>query len=181
MNWISFKENSLESLTSTKMDSRGNWSNLATAWGNWDKEEWPLCLRAHISISSLGFITISSTQTRELVPQEKLKSCYNGNLYIISPYLDAIITTGFGFRSTHIILKYYILALFLVAVAWKNQSLMNKWGFYKLYSLQRIWCTHGNSHKSNFLLTFPGSTILCSTEHWCQILTKSRSSHKNNF
>lgn len=55
-----------------------------------------------MSISNLGFIAISSTQTGELVSQEKLKSCYNGNPYIIPTYLDAIITTGFGFQSTHI-------------------------------------------------------------------------------
>lgn len=48
------------------------------------------------------FIAISSTQTRELVPQEKPKSCYNGNPYITPPYLSAIITAGFGFQFTHI-------------------------------------------------------------------------------
>lgn len=40
--------------------------------------------------------------TLNLVPQEKLKSCYNGKPYIFPPYHDATVTTGFGLQSTHI-------------------------------------------------------------------------------
>lgn len=149
------------------MDLRGNRSNLATAWGNWDKEDLIICLRSHINISNFGFLAISSTQTLELVPQEELKSCYNDYPYSIPPRLDAILTTGFGFRSTHIYAE--VLYFGIIFGSWSMETpKSDKWGFYKLDSLQRIGCTHRHSHKSNFPLTFPGATTLCSSEYGFQ-------------
>lgn len=66
---------------------------------------------------------------------------------------------GLVFSLHTFMLKYYILALFLAAVAGKDQSLTDKWGFCQPHSLQRTCYTHSHSHKLN-LLIFPGFTYV---------------------
>lgn len=133
-----------------------------TSWGNWDKEELTTLPKITQQYLKAWFTVIANT------PRPDSGTCSTGKakaplqwqcLQIIPPYPMPPSPLGLVFNLHTFMLKYYILSLFLAAVAGQDQSLMDKWGFYQPHSLQRTCCTHSHSHKSN-LLTFPGFTYV---------------------
>lgn len=113
-----------------------------TSWGNWDKEELITLPKITQQYLKAWFTVIANT------PRPDSGTCSTGKaavplqwqpLQIIPPYPIPLSPLGLVFNLHTFMLKYYNLSLFLAAVAGKDQSLLDKWGFYQPHSLQRTW------------------------------------------
>ena len=138
---MGFKENPLESVSFShlnKDDPRGNWSNLATSWSNWDNKELITLPKITQQYLKSWFAAISSTWLWNSFHRKRWNHATMASLILLPLILMSLSPLYLVFGLHTFMLKYYILALFLANVAWKDERLMNKWGFYKPYSLQRI-------------------------------------------